>query len=159
MTPWAIQSVEFSRPAYWSVYPFHSPGDLPNPGIEPMSPILQVDSLPTGPPGKPKNTGVGSLSLLQLIFPTQESNWGPLHYRRILYQLSYQGCACVRQALRGKTWAWPPALPLLKEFGSIPVHFSGTQPSTAFLTACPSSPFPLGQVLKVPKLHRPQLWI
>ena len=102
MTPWTIQSVEFSRPAYWSVYPFHSPGDLPNPGIEPMSPILQVDSLPTGPPGKPKNTGVGSLSLLQLIFPTQESNWGPLHYRRILYQLSYQGCACVRQATKGQ---------------------------------------------------------
>ena len=41
------------------------PGDLPNPGIEPRSPTLQVDSLPSEPPGKPKNTGVGSLSLLQ----------------------------------------------------------------------------------------------
>ena len=40
--------------------------------------------------GKPKNTGVGSLSLLQWIFPTQESNWGLLHCRWILYQLSYQ---------------------------------------------------------------------
>ena len=38
--------------------------------------------------GKPKSTGVGSLSLLQQIFPTQESNW-VLHWRRILYQLSY----------------------------------------------------------------------
>ena len=37
------------------------------------------------------NTGVGSLSLLQGIFPTQELNWGLLHCRRILYQLSYQG--------------------------------------------------------------------
>ena len=43
------------------------------------------------PPGKPKNTGVGSLSLRQGIFPTQESNWGLLHCRQILYQLSYQG--------------------------------------------------------------------
>ena len=50
-----------------------------------------ADSLPAEPQGKPKNTGVGSLSLLQQIFPTQESNWGLLHCRRILYQLSYQG--------------------------------------------------------------------
>ena len=40
---------------------------------------------------KPKNTGVGSLLLLQWIFSTQESNWGLLHCRQILYQLSYQG--------------------------------------------------------------------
>ena len=43
----------------------------------------------TGPPGKPKNTGVGSLSLLQGIFPIQELNRGLLHCRQILYQLSY----------------------------------------------------------------------
>ena len=43
------------------------------------------------PPGKPKNTRVGRLSFLQQIFVTQESNWGLLHYRWILYQLSYQG--------------------------------------------------------------------
>ena len=41
--------------------------------------------------GKPKNTGVGSISLLQWIFQTQESNWGLLFCRWILYQLSYQG--------------------------------------------------------------------
>ena len=41
--------------------------------------------------GKPKSTGVGSLSLLQWIFPTQESDWGLLHCRRTLCQLSYQG--------------------------------------------------------------------
>ena len=39
--------------------------------------------------GKPKNIGVGSLSLLQRIFLTQELNWGLLHCRQILYQLSY----------------------------------------------------------------------
>ena len=48
------------------------------------------DSLPFELPGKPKNTGVGSLSLLQGIFPTQESNQGLLHCRQILFQLSYQ---------------------------------------------------------------------
>ena len=67
-------------------------GNLPNWGIKPRSPTLQVDSLPTEPPGKLKNTGVG---LLQGIFLTQESNWGLLH-RRILYQLSYEGSPCSR---------------------------------------------------------------
>ena len=66
-------------------------GNLPNPGIKPRSPTLQADSLPAEPQGKPKNTGVGSPSLLQGIFPTQESNRGLLHCRRILYLLSYQG--------------------------------------------------------------------
>ena len=90
-TPWTIQSVKFSRPEYWSGQPFPTPGDLPNPGIEPRSPALQVDSLPGEPTGKPKNIGVGSLSLLQGSFPTQKSDQGLLHCRQILYQLSYQG--------------------------------------------------------------------
>ena len=47
---------------------------LPDLGIEPGSPALRADSLLTKPPGKPKNTGVGSLSLLQGIFPTQKSH-------------------------------------------------------------------------------------
>ena len=46
MTPRIIQSMEFSRPEYWSGQPFPSPGDLPNPGIKPRSPALQADSLP-----------------------------------------------------------------------------------------------------------------
>ena len=83
-TPWTIPSMEFSRP-------FPSPGDIPNPGIEPRSPTLQADSLPAEPQGKPKNMGVGSVSLLLQIFPTQESNWSLLHCRWILYQLCYQG--------------------------------------------------------------------
>ena len=65
--------------------------DLPNPGIKPRSPALQENSLPAEPQGKSKNTGVGSLSLLQRIFPTQELNQGLLHCRQILYQLSYLG--------------------------------------------------------------------
>ena len=73
-TPWTTQSVEFSRPEYWSGQPFPSPGDLLNLGIEPRSPALQADSLPAEPQGRPKNTVVGTLSFLQQIFLTQESD-------------------------------------------------------------------------------------
>ena len=57
MTPWTIahqapQSVKFSRQEYWNGLPFPSPGDLPDPGIEPRSPTLQADALPSEPPGK-----------------------------------------------------------------------------------------------------------
>ena len=56
-----------------------------------MSDSLRPHGLysPWNSPGQ--NTGVGSLPLLQGIFPTQESKWGLLHYRWILSQLSYQG--------------------------------------------------------------------
>ena len=43
----------FSRQEYWSGLPFPSPGDLPDPGIEPMSPTLEADALNSEPPGKP----------------------------------------------------------------------------------------------------------
>ena len=56
---------------------------------------LQADSLPSEPPGKPENTGVGSLSLLQGNLHNQELNWGLLYCRQILYQLGYQGRAPV----------------------------------------------------------------
>ena len=46
-------SMEFSRQEYWSGLPFPSPGDLPDPGVEPGPPALQEDCLPSGPPGKP----------------------------------------------------------------------------------------------------------
>ena len=45
-------SMGFSRQEYWSGLPFPSPGDLPDPGIEPRSPALQADALPSEPPGK-----------------------------------------------------------------------------------------------------------
>ena len=55
--PWTVAyqaplSLEFSRQEYWSGLPFPSPGDLPNPRIEPRSPTLQADALPSEPPGK-----------------------------------------------------------------------------------------------------------
>ena len=53
-TPWTMQSMEFSRPEYWSGEPFPSLGDLPNPGIEARSPALQADSLPAESKGKPE---------------------------------------------------------------------------------------------------------
>ena len=45
--------MEFSRQEHWIEFPFSSPGDLPNPGIEPGSPTLQAGSLPSKPPGRP----------------------------------------------------------------------------------------------------------
>ena len=58
VTPWAVAhqaspSMGFSRQEYWSGLPFPSPGDLPDPGIEPRSPALQADALTSEPPGKP----------------------------------------------------------------------------------------------------------
>ena len=58
-TPWTVAhqaslSVGFTRQEYWSGLPFPTPGDLPDPGIEPRSPALQAeDALPSEPPGKP----------------------------------------------------------------------------------------------------------
>ena len=56
-TPWTVAyqaplSMGFSRQEYWSGVPFPSPGDLPDPGIEPRSPALQADALLSEPPGK-----------------------------------------------------------------------------------------------------------
>ena len=100
---------------YWSGWPCPPPGDLPNTGIEPVSftsPALadrffttlatwkwkslsRVSLQPHGlysPWNSPgQNTGVGSLSLFQGIFPIQGSNPGLPHCRQILYQLSYKG--------------------------------------------------------------------
>ena len=93
---YTVHGILQARILGWVAFP--SPGDLPNPGIEPRSLTLQTDSLPAEPPGKPKNTEVGSLSLLQQIFPTQKSNWGLLHCRQILYQLSYQGIPLLKMS-------------------------------------------------------------
>ena len=100
-----------------SATPWNSPGQNTGVGslslllailIEPRSPTLQADSLPAEPQGKPKSTGVGSLSLLQRIFPTQELNWGLLHCRKFLYQLSYQGSPSIFK--EGLIPIWDPLL-------------------------------------------------
>ena len=60
VTPWTVAHqapppMGFSRQEYWSGLPFPSPGDLPDPGVEPRSPTLQADALTCEPPGKPQN--------------------------------------------------------------------------------------------------------
>ena len=84
-----IHGILQARILEWVAFPFSRVSSQPR--IEPRSPSLQADSLPAEPQGKPKHTGVGSLSLLQQIFLTQESNHSLLHCRQVLYQLNYQG--------------------------------------------------------------------
>ena len=121
-----------------------SPGDRPNSGIEPRSPVLQADSLPAEPQGKPQNAGVGSLSLLQRIFPTQESIQGLLHCRSILHQLSCQGSphtwCLVPEPLNIRSWRIPSntVTPAPKVFTSL--EQVGSQPFSApTLSAAPNT--------------------
>ena len=72
VTPWTVarqapQSMGFSRQEYWTVLPFPSPGDLPNPGIKPGSPSLRADALPSEPPGKPVKAN--AITRLSQILP------------------------------------------------------------------------------------------
>ena len=85
----SVHGILQARLLEWVAMPSSSGSS--HPGIKLKSPTLQEGSLLAEQLGKPKNTGVGSLSLFQGIFPTQESNRGLLHYTQILYQLSYQG--------------------------------------------------------------------
>ena len=62
--------------------------DLPNPRIKPRSPAMRADSLPAELQWKPKNTGVGSSSLLQQVFPTQDNNFS-IHWQSILLFLPH----------------------------------------------------------------------
>ena len=71
-----VHGILQARILEWVVFLF-SRGSS-NPGIEPKSSALQADALTAEPQGKPKNTGVGSLSRLQQIFLTQKSNQGLL---------------------------------------------------------------------------------
>ena len=94
--------------------PFPSPGDLPNPGIfpaqrssQPRSPTLQTDSLPAEPPEKPKNTGMGSLSLLQQIFPTQDLNQGLLHWQAESLPIELSGKTSLAKAEKTRVSPFP----------------------------------------------------
>ena len=60
-------SMGFSREEYWSGLPFRSPGDLPNPGIEPRSPAFQADSLPAKPPGKPSHLILSNINVIKKV--------------------------------------------------------------------------------------------
>ena len=88
-TDYTVPGVLQARILEWVAFPFSRGSSRPR-GRTQVS-RTQVGSLLAEPQGKPKNTGVGSLSLLHWIFPTQESNWGLSHCRKILYQLCYRG--------------------------------------------------------------------
>ena len=83
-----VHGILQARIVEWVVFP--SSRGSSQPRDRTRSPALQVDSLPAEPQGKPKNTGMGSLSVPQKIFLTQELNQGLLHCGQILYQLSYE---------------------------------------------------------------------
>ena len=93
------QSCPTVQPHRWPLTrllcPWDSPGKNTGVGCHFLLQCMKVKSesedAQSEPPGKPMNTGVGSLSLLQGIFPTQKSNQALLCCRWILYQLSYQG--------------------------------------------------------------------
>ena len=73
-TPWTVThqaplSMGFSRQEYWNDLPFPSPGNLPNPGIEPRSPALQADALTSEPPGKAISKSDGDYFKAQLWDP------------------------------------------------------------------------------------------
>ena len=72
VTPWTVvyqapPSMGFSRQEYWSGLPFPSPGNLPDPGIEPRSPSFQADALTSEPPGKPYEASC--------LFPCRQDAW------------------------------------------------------------------------------------
>ena len=67
-------TMEFSRLQYWSGQPFPFPRDLPNPGIEPRSPTLQMDSLSTELPGKPRFMGVSIISSTSQQAPSGQNH-------------------------------------------------------------------------------------
>ena len=92
---------------------------------QPRSPTLQADSLPAEPQEKPKNTGVGGLSLLQRIFQTLGLNLGLLHCRQILYQLSYQGSP------------WELPFPSSHPSRTVTVHSWARQSYGIFFWSCP----------------------
>ena len=77
----------FSRQEYSSGLPFPSTGDFPNPGTEPRSPILQVDSLPSEPPGKPR--GLLSQPQIILAFPSGAFSSGPASFPFVTLRHSY----------------------------------------------------------------------
>ena len=78
VTPWTLAyqvppSMGFSRQEYWSGLPVPSPGDLPDPGIEPGSPTFQADALTSEPPGKPSQEGWTGKSTKFLVISYSEN--------------------------------------------------------------------------------------
>jgi len=126
----------------WVAIPF--PRGSSQPRDRPRSPTLQVDSLSTEPPGKPKNTGVGSLSLLQGIFPTQELNQGLPHCRRVVFHggfyLRFVFVCLICDSVWADVWSAAAAV-ILVPFTAQVTQYSGWTTSkmvcTLFSEMCP----------------------
>ena len=113
---YTVHGILQARILEWVAFPFSMGSSQPRDWTQ-ISHIAE-NSLPAEPQGKPKNIGVGSLSLLQRIFPTQELNRGLLRWRQILYQLRHQGSlkntgVVSYSFLQGifPTQEWNPGLP------------------------------------------------
>ena len=109
VTPWtvtyqALRSMGFSRQEYWSGLPFPSPGDLPNPGIEPRSPALQTDTLPSEPLGKLR------VNIQYLFFS----------FRRTSPCVTLSGSICVSAGGPVSFLLWLSSIPLCVSTSSLP---------------------------------------
>ena len=92
MTPWTVAyqappSMKFSRQEYWSGLPFPSPRHLPDPGIEPRSPAVQADALPSEPPGKHVAKSVNLRVTTNLSNNNNDNETSPSHKSKIQYEL------------------------------------------------------------------------
>ena len=85
---YTVHGILQARILEWVAFPFSR--GFSQPRVRTQVSHIAGGFLPAEPPGKPKNTGVGSLSLLQQIFQTYDLNQGLLHCRQILYQLSHK---------------------------------------------------------------------
>ena len=108
--PWTVAcqaplSMEFPRQEYWSGLPFPSPGDLPNPGIKPVSPELTDGFFPTEPPGKSKildfvaNQWGFSFHHLVTLECTAWARLGSM-CRKDATRRQYSECRCFKQFLK-----------------------------------------------------------
>ena len=127
MTPWTVArqaplSMGFSRQEYWNELPFPSPGDLPNSGTEPRSPALQVDSLPTEPPGK-----LTFYYLKQTLYICKECF--PGHLRPQLSRLWPPGLRELLTASRRRAWAGRRVLIRTAKSGAVSLPAARVAPS------------------------------
>ena len=122
-TDYTVHGILQARILKWVAFPFSRRSFQPKDQTQ-GSHTLQEDFLPAEPQGKPKNTGVGSLSLLQRIFPTQESNQGLLHWGGFFTNWAI-GEPINIQYLFFSFW-----LTSLCIIGSRFIHLIGTDPNT-----------------------------
>ena len=116
---------------------------------------MQADSLLSEPLGKLKNTGMGSLSLLQGIFPAQESNQDLLHCRQILYQLSYQGIPVCFLLLPNNIplYVCISSVQLLSHVRLFATPWTAAHQASLSITNCWSLPKPMSIKSVIPSNH------